>query len=107
LRTLRGIDRVLEALEEINLTGRGFDPVTDQSLAALEHATAAELPQFVRGAPTPVDLHEALLDWQEQLLDRAIPTRQTFRSVDAEIDPPEPQRRRRRRRRPIVLRSAA
>ena len=108
LRTLRGIDRVLEALEEINLSGLGFEPVTDESIAAMERVTDAQLPQAVRGATTPVDLHEALLDWQEQLLDTAVPARVEFREVDAEIDPPEPRRRRRRRRRPsVVLRSAA
>jgi hypothetical protein len=107
IRTLRAIDRVLESLEEVNLSGRGFEPVTGVSYLALERATASELPPPVRGALTPVDLHEALLDWQEQLLDRVVPARATYHAVDAEIDPPEQRRRRRRRRSPAALRSAA
>src|SRR5438270_5459060 len=69
LQTLRAIDRVIDSLEEINLSGRGFDPVAGTALMAVEEAMNAELPAQVRGAPTPVDLHDALLDWQEQLLD--------------------------------------
>jgi hypothetical protein len=105
-QALQTIDRVIERVEEVNLSGAGFDPLRGVSLRALEE-TFGELPASVRGAPTPVDLHEALLDWQEQLMDRAFPARQSFREVDAEIDPPEPQRRRRRRRPPVGLRSAA
>ncbi len=107
LHALRAIDRVLESLEEINLSGRGFEPVTGFSLVAVERATGSEPPPSVRAASTPVDLHEALLDWQQQLLDRALPARESFRDVDAEIDPPEQRRRRRRRRAPAALRSAA
>jgi len=107
LETLRAIDRVIETLEEVNLKGRGFEPVTGEALMAVERVTNAELPSAVRGALTPVDLHEALLDWQEQLLDRAKPSRLEYRDVDAEIDPPEQRRRRRRRRASLTLRSAA
>ena len=60
------IDRVIDTLEEVNLRGGGFEPVTGDALIAMERATHAELPAAVRGALTPVDLHEALLDWQEQ-----------------------------------------
>ncbi len=108
LQTLRAIDRVIDSLEEINLSGHGFDPVAGTALVAVEQVTHTELPPAVRNAPTPVDLHDALLDWQEQLLDRVVPGREVYRGVDAEIDPPDQRRRRRRRRRaPLTLRSAA
>jgi hypothetical protein len=107
LRILRTIDRVLESLEEVNLSGHGFEPVKGAWFGAVEQATGSELPANVRGASTPVDLHEALLDWQEQLLDRVVPARSTYRDVDTEIDPPEQRRRRRRRRTPAILRTAA
>jgi hypothetical protein len=107
MRTLRTIDRVLESLEEINLRGRGFEPVNGMALLQMQRAMDCELPAAVRAALTPVDLHEALLDWQEQLLDRARPARAEFREVDAEIDPPEQRRRRRRRRAPQMLRAQA
>jgi hypothetical protein len=104
VRALRAIDRVLESLEEINLSGRGFEPVSGVSLLAMQRAMDCELPPAVASALTPVDMHEALLDWQEQLLDRARPMRAEFREVDAEIDPPETRRRRRRRRAPAETR---
>jgi hypothetical protein len=106
-RALRTIDQVLESLEEINLSGRGFEPVSGEALLQMQRAMDCELPAQVRAALTPVDLHEALLDWQEQLLDRVRPQRLEYREVDAEIDPPEKRRRRRRRRVPGQLPSAA
>ena len=107
LRTVRALDRVIESLEEVNLAGAGFEPVSGEALVAVAKIAETDLPPAVLGATTPVDLHEALLDWQEQLLDRAKPSRLDYREVDNEIDPPEQRRRRRRRRAPLSLRSAA
>ena len=106
-RALRLIDTLLPPLEEINLSGRGADTavLSQASLDQIGDAVGQALPDYVRDASTPVTLHAALLDWQEELLDVAAPQRSDYREVDLEIDPPV--RRRRRRAAGQPLREAA
>lgn len=46
-----------------------------QSLERLDAAVDEPLPAPVRQATTATDLHDALLDWQDELLDRVVPWR--------------------------------
>jgi hypothetical protein len=72
-RVLHAVDDFLDTVEESNLAGHGrrLDPLMRHRLRHLEVQVGGPLPDMVWEAPSGHRLHEALLDWQEDLLDRA------------------------------------
>jgi hypothetical protein len=58
-------------------------------LLRLEVEAGRPLPAKVSEARTPVRLHSALLDWQEELLDEAVPGRAAYAVMDHEQWPSE------------------
>lgn len=74
---VRATDAVIDRIEEINLSGHGRD--VDVRIPGLVRELERDLgrrsPSAVRKARTWVALHGALLDWQDELLDEASPTR--------------------------------
>jgi hypothetical protein len=72
-RVLHAVDRFLDTVEESNLAGHGrrLDPLMRRRLRRLEVEVGRPLPGTARRAPTGHRLHEALLDWQEELLNHA------------------------------------
>lgn len=85
--SVRVTDSVLARVEEINLGGAGVVPGVH--IAAWKRELAATLrrplPAGVRYAHNGHELHSALLDWQDQLLDEAIPERRRFTREDEQI----------------------
>lgn len=79
-RVLRAVDDFLTTVEEINLVGQGRhpDPLMPHRLRRLEALIGRRVPDTVRGAANGQRLHEALLDWQEELLDEANPSRRLY-----------------------------
>lgn len=78
-RGVFAIDEVVAQLEERHLMGeRTFDRVLRQRVTRLEAVVGRPLPRKVVRARNTVRLHAALLDWQETLLDEAIPARAFF-----------------------------
>jgi hypothetical protein len=72
-RVLHAVDGFLDTVEESNLAGHGraLDPLMRHRLRRFEAQVGRPLPPNVWQAPTGHRLHEALLDWQETLLDQA------------------------------------
>ncbi|HEV7464838.1 MAG TPA: hypothetical protein VGP96_00965 [Candidatus Dormibacteraeota bacterium] len=68
------MDDLVDALENLNLSGRGRQATALMPgwLRRLELEACRPLPARVSQARVPVTLHEALLDWQEELLDEAV-----------------------------------
>jgi hypothetical protein len=85
-RAVHMVDELLEALEEINLVGRGRveDPLLALRVRRLERVIGRPAPAKSREARTAVKLHEALLDWQETLLDEALSDRAAYTRLDEE-----------------------
>jgi hypothetical protein len=90
-QAVQAVDELINALEDINLTGRGRQPaaLTPGMLLRLEVEADRPLPAKVSEARTPVRLHSALLDWQEELLDEAVPGRAVYALMDQEQWPSE------------------
>jgi hypothetical protein len=86
-RVLRAVDAFLDTVEEINLSGRGRepDPLMRHRLRRLEVEVGERLPDMVRRAPNGHRLHEALLDWEDELLDDANPSRAMYRTMSDEM----------------------
>jgi hypothetical protein len=80
------VDALLETVEEINLAGRGrqHDPLIPHRLRRLEAAIGRPAPPGVHRARNNHQLHAALMDWQEVLLDEVCPARELHRAVDGE-----------------------
>lgn len=76
-RPLRTIDLIVDELERGHLDGR---VLTGLELAAwqarLPGLVGRPAPSYVTGATSSVELHAALLDWQEELYDELFPHRQ-------------------------------
>jgi hypothetical protein len=83
-RTLRAVDDFLTTVEEINLAGRGRqpDPLIPHRLRRLETEIGSPVPAPVRIAGTGHRLHEALMQWEEDLLDELHPSRAAQRVAD-------------------------
>lgn len=78
-RGVLAIDEVVAQLEERHLMGeRTFDRLLRQRVTRLGDVVGQPLPRKVVRARNTVRLHAALLDWQETLLDQAIPARALF-----------------------------
>lgn len=78
-RRIAAVDEMIAALEERHLVGeRTFDRVLRQRLHHVEREVGSPLPRKAVRARNTVRLHAALLDWQETLLDEAVPERQLF-----------------------------
>lgn len=90
-QAVQAVDDLINALEDINLTGRGRRQaaLTPGMLLRLEVESGRPLPAKVSEARTPVRLHSALLDWQEELLDEAVPGRAAYVLMDQEQWPSE------------------
>ena len=72
-RVLHAVDGFLDTVEESNLAGHGrrLDPLMHHRLRRLEAQVGRALPDSVWRAPSGHRLHEALLDWEEDLLVQA------------------------------------
>lgn len=83
-RAVRAVDELVDALEDLNLSGRGRQTTALMPgwLRRLELEACRPLPPRVSQARNPVRLHAALLDWQEELLDEAVPGRALYALVD-------------------------
>lgn len=67
-RVLVAIDDCLDALEHLHASGRSSRSACEIVIAALR-STTIEPPPAVLAAPDTFGLHEALLDWQEEVLE--------------------------------------
>lgn len=78
------VDALVDTVEEINLSGRGrqCDPLIPHRLRRLEAAIGRPAPEAVHRARNGHQLHAALMDWQEVLLDEACPARHFHGAVD-------------------------
>jgi hypothetical protein len=86
-RGIEAIDVVLEAVEQHHLAGRPRRvPPLPEWIARLEQEGGLPIPARILGARTTVQLHGALLDWQDQLLTTALPGRAQLARVDDEVD---------------------
>jgi hypothetical protein len=83
-RPVLAVDALVETVEEINLSGRGrqHDPLIPHRLRRLEAEIGGPAPDVVHRARNGHQLHRALMDWQEELLDEACPARQFHGAVD-------------------------
>jgi hypothetical protein len=83
-RPLLAVDALVETVEEINLSGRGrqHDPLIPHRLRRLEAEIGRSAPERVHRARNGHQLHAALMDWQEELLDEACPAREFHGAVD-------------------------
>jgi hypothetical protein len=90
-QAVQAVDELINTLEDINLAGRGRQPaaLTPGLLLRLEVEAGRPLPPKVSEARTPVKLHKALLDWQEELLDEAVPSRAVYALMDQQLWPSE------------------
>jgi hypothetical protein len=72
-RVLHAVDGFLDTVEESNLAGHGRrpDPLMRHRLRRFEARLGLSLPEAVLQARDGHRLHEALLDWQDDLLDQA------------------------------------
>jgi hypothetical protein len=77
-RPVLAVDALVETVEEINLSGRGrqHDPLIPHRLRRLEAEIGRPVPETVHRARNGHQLHAALMDWQEELLDEACPARE-------------------------------
>ena len=83
-RPVLAVDALVDTVEEINLSGRGrqHDPLIPHRLRRLEDEIGRPVPEAVRRARNGHQLHAALMDWQEDLLDEACPAREFPGAVD-------------------------
>jgi hypothetical protein len=86
---VRTVDGILDELEEVNLDGRGRidDPLMGRRLCRVEAQLGRRLPAAARQARTAKTLHEALLDWLDELLDEVVDGRAALARFDAETWP--------------------
>jgi hypothetical protein len=78
------VDALVETVEEINLSGRGrqHDPLIPHRIRRFEAEIGRPAPEAVHRARNAHQLHAALMDWQEELLDEACPARGFHGAVD-------------------------
>jgi hypothetical protein len=83
-RRVRAVDVLVEIAEEINLSGCGrqHDPLIPHRVRRLEAEIGRSAPERVHRARNAHQLHAALMDWQEELLDEACPARRFHGAVD-------------------------
>lgn len=86
-RPVLAVDALVETVEEINLSGCGrqHDPLIPHRLRRLEAEIGRGAPEAVHRARNARQLHAALMDWQEELLDEACPAREFHGAVDEDL----------------------
>jgi hypothetical protein len=86
-RGIEAIDDVLEALEEYHLARRPRDvPLLPAWRARLEDEGGLSIPEDVLNVQHTVHLHVALMTWQEELLNDAVPGRAELAQADEELE---------------------
>jgi hypothetical protein len=104
-RGIQAIDAVLDALEEYHLSRLPRNvPLLPTWRARLEKQGGLSLPEHILWLRNTVRLHEALMDWQDELLNQAVPGRAQLTREDEER---EAQQRLRYLGRPHRRRSTA
>jgi hypothetical protein len=84
-RGIEAVDWVLEAVEQHHLAGRPRRvPPLPEWIARLEEEGGLSVPAHILELRDTVRLHGALMDWQHQLLDAALPGRAQFFRADDE-----------------------
>jgi hypothetical protein len=86
-RGIEAVDKVLEAVEQHHLAMRPrlVLPLTEW-IACLEEEGGLSIPGRILELRNTVLLHAALMDWQDELLDAALPGRAQFTRADEEYD---------------------
>jgi hypothetical protein len=86
-RGIEAIDDVLEALEKYHLARRPRDvPMLPAWRARLEDEGGLSIPEDVLNVHHTVHLHVALMTWQEELLNDAVPGRAELAQADEELE---------------------
>jgi hypothetical protein len=86
-RLIAVVDDVLEVVETVNLgagPGRRQEDLVAEWRDWLGSVSDGPLPLRVRDAENALQMHDALLDWQDVLLDRLVPDRGDAQRTDAE-----------------------
>jgi hypothetical protein len=81
---IAAIDALLEIVERRHLDGEPRDVRMPAPWRNLLEGAGLSIPAHVLRAPTTVELHERLLDWQDALLEAASPLRVGIRSAEGE-----------------------
>ncbi|MDB5067490.1 MAG: hypothetical protein JWM18_3924 [Chloroflexi bacterium] len=86
-RGIEAVDRVLEAVEQHHLAGhpRRVPPLPEW-IVRLEQEGGLSVPAHILELTNTVRLHGALMDWQRELLDAALPGRAQLARADDEDD---------------------
>jgi hypothetical protein len=87
-RAVHVVDCILDVVEEINLSEMASpeqETVIGEWLLWLDHAIDVPVPVPVRSAGNATALHDALLDWQDELLDDVTPSRAAHQAADREL----------------------
>ena len=87
-RAVHVVDCILDVVEEINLSEMASpeqETVIGEWLLWLDHAVDVPVPVPVRNAGNATALHDALLDWQDELLDDVAPSRAAHQAADREM----------------------
>jgi len=85
-RAIEAIDLVLGAVEEHHLAGRPRRVAPLPEWIARLAEGGLPIPASILGLRNTVQLHAALMDWQEVLLDTAVPARTHLTRTDRETD---------------------
>jgi hypothetical protein len=86
-RGIDAIDVVLEAVEQHHLARRPRSvPPLPEWVATLEQQGGLPIPSYILGLRNTKRLHGALLDWQDELLNIALPGRAQLTRLDEQRD---------------------
>jgi hypothetical protein len=86
-RGIEAVDMVLEAVEQHHLARRPRAvPPLAEWIAWLEREGGLSVPARILEMRNTVRLHGALMDWQDELLDTALPGRQQLACADDDRD---------------------
>jgi hypothetical protein len=86
-RGIDAIDVVLEAVEQHHLARRLRSvPPLPEWVATLEQQGGLSIPSYILGLRNTKRLHGALLDWQDELLNIALPGRAQLTHLDEQRD---------------------
>jgi hypothetical protein len=79
IQQIRRLERVVEAVEMRNLhRDRQVSPAMWQELKELDDMLPVRAPEALWQARNTARLHDALLDWEAELLDRVVPQRREY-----------------------------
>jgi hypothetical protein len=86
-RGIDAIDAVLESVEQHHLARRPRSvPPLPEWIATLEQEGGLSIPSYILGLRNTKRLHGALLDWQDELLNVALPWRARLAHLDEQRD---------------------